>query len=456
MRASKPFHRIFVTMLAGVLAFSLRETYAQSLGELARQERARKLARPSRVTKVFTNEDLAKETILGPTEQEISRPSLTGQVSSSPEVREIVVAREPAEEPRPAPSIPARGLDVRPAPVVPEWPAGIPLGDIARYYRQQIAPQIPSVIDSVLLEALAHQPEVLPHETQRLSIILAPAARVVAAAEETIASPETGIAPPEIHVAATVSELPMIPTQASADVPAFDAGEAPPLTAEVETVRSVKTAAASLPSVAPAVRSVLPLAAAAIAAPERPSETPFAVIPAAFIESRQTAAPVVIARTAPAAESNSAVSGEAAEGVSPYREIQVQRGDSLWKLALRHFGDGRAWPRIAAVNSQLQNPHRVRAGQTLRLPHQIPPALPNPFTEEVTPATDAAELLASTNPARQLLVQKGDSLWKLAQSELGRGAAWSCIAEANPQVTDSSRIFPGQTLALPGNCASKA
>lgn len=49
-------------------------------------------------------------------------------------------------------------------------------------------------------------------------------------------------------------------------------------------------------------------------------------------------------------------------------------------------------------------------------------------------------------------VRKGDTLWKLAQLNFGSGLAWSCIAEANPTVPDVNRIHTGQILKLPARC----
>lgn len=50
-------------------------------------------------------------------------------------------------------------------------------------------------------------------------------------------------------------------------------------------------------------------------------------------------------------------------------------------------------------------------------------------------------------------VRKGDTLWKLAQVNFGNGMAWSCIAGANPTLPDVHRIYSGQVLTLPARCA---
>lgn len=47
----------------------------------------------------------------------------------------------------------------------------------------------------------------------------------------------------------------------------------------------------------------------------------------------------------------------------------VVRGDSLWKIACRYYGNGNRWTDIHTANmSLINNPHRIRPGQRLRIP----------------------------------------------------------------------------------------
>ncbi|HEY5069261.1 MAG TPA: LysM peptidoglycan-binding domain-containing protein, partial [Candidatus Acidoferrum sp.] len=52
----------------------------------------------------------------------------------------------------------------------------------------------------------------------------------------------------------------------------------------------------------------------------------------------------------------------------------------------------------------------------------------------------------------RVAVRKGDSLWKIAQKKLGFGGFWGCIAKANPVIRDANRIYAGQVLAVPETC----
>jgi len=54
--------------------------------------------------------------------------------------------------------------------------------------------------------------------------------------------------------------------------------------------------------------------------------------------------------------------------------------------------------------------------------------------------------------ASKISVRRGDTLWKIAQTTFGRGAFWPCIAQANPLIHDANQIYVGQELTLPGRC----
>jgi nucleoid-associated protein YgaU len=118
--------------------------------------------------------------------------------------------------------------------------------------------------------------------------------------------------------------------------------------------------------------------------------------------------------------------------------VRVERGDTLWKIAERHLGSGSEWPKIAAANPSLENPNHIQAGQRLVLP-----------AKQVAP-----KQVPSTGT--QIQVRAGDSLWKLAAAQFGRGHAWACLAAANPQIEDADRIYPGQVLVIPAACSTGA
>jgi nucleoid-associated protein YgaU len=117
--------------------------------------------------------------------------------------------------------------------------------------------------------------------------------------------------------------------------------------------------------------------------------------------------------------------------------ILINQGDTLWMLAARYLGNGIRWHKILAVNPQLKNPNLIRAGEWLALPLGV----------SETPA--GSETLSG-----KIRVQKGDTLWGLAQLNFGSGLAYSCIAEANPSIPNVNRIYSGQVINLPAHCNS--
>ncbi len=116
--------------------------------------------------------------------------------------------------------------------------------------------------------------------------------------------------------------------------------------------------------------------------------------------------------------------------VSALEVLIVRPGDSLWKLAQQNLGRGIRWQELLAVNPQITDPDRLRAGARIYVP-----------------ASATARLSSST-----IQVRRGDSLWKIAQTRLGNAYSWPCIARANLQLRDADHIYEGQRLILPAKC----
>jgi nucleoid-associated protein YgaU len=159
-------------------------------------------------------------------------------------------------------------------------------------------------------------------------------------------------------------------------------------------------------------------------------------VPAATPLPPSTVAPRASSVAETAASERQAVADKRStppESQPPSRSVRVIRGDTLWKIASRHLGDGKEWRRIAALNPQIADPNRIREGERLLLP-DVPVAV-------------------AGSPAHPIRVQPGDSLWKLAKAQWGHGEAWSCIVASNPAIKETTRILPGQILLLPHTCA---
>ena len=112
----------------------------------------------------------------------------------------------------------------------------------------------------------------------------------------------------------------------------------------------------------------------------------------------------------------------------------VAEGDTLWKIAEKHYQSGYNWVTVATANN-LSNPDNLEVGQKLTVPQ----------AEKIVPP---GEILATTAPPKEYTVSRGDSLWKIAEREYGTGYAWTRISEYN-NLVNPNIIHPGNLLKLP-------
>jgi nucleoid-associated protein YgaU len=123
--------------------------------------------------------------------------------------------------------------------------------------------------------------------------------------------------------------------------------------------------------------------------------------------------------------------------ISTQEIVRVQSGDSLWKLAQQNLGRGNRWPEILAANPRISDPNQIRAGARLNLPATASPLVSRS---------------AKIGAVSLIKVRKGDTLWALATSNLGRSSRWPCLAAANPSLSDPNRIYENQELVVPTAC----
>lgn len=122
------------------------------------------------------------------------------------------------------------------------------------------------------------------------------------------------------------------------------------------------------------------------------------------------------------------------------RPLQVQRGDSWWKLAECYLGSGARWPELRSLNAAAKGPpDMLRQGSLVLVPE--------------------TSVVRADRSESRIIVKRGDTFWGLARLHLGRGSAWRCLARANPQVSNYTRLAVGASLRLPsgempGSCRS--
>ena len=413
-------------LLACCVALGGVSAGAQSLGELAEQQRAKKSGDSCLAPRVLTEDDL-------------KRP----QILSGEERACLEAARKDTREP--GEMLPIHALEL---PLTPPPGGMLSLGEIARHYRalkelrdaQRAAVVTPEAapLPSVLVASVPPAPR---DNTARFAAAVAElneAKRPEMVPTESAALPANLVPPPTGAPLGDIARYYRGLSQARA---------AEAKRPEVLAARDVSTEHAALPgALAEPPASSAPLGdiaryyrllkrseeRAAVPAPQAP-QIPVLAAPTFSTAPKADIAPprVVEPPKREAAETASAMRElpRRAEPVTGMT-LRIERGDCLWKLAAQHLGEGARWREIASVNPQITNPHRIFAGDSLRLP--------------AIPASQAE---------KQVRVTSGDTLWRLARTEFGSGTAWMCIARANPQIENPHLILPGQVLGLPSNCS---
>ena len=138
-----------------------------------------------------------------------------------------------------------------------------------------------------------------------------------------------------------------------------------------------------------------------------------------------------------------AQAGAAVTGTASTVTYTVEQGDTLWKIAVKFYGEGSYWQKIYAENAAVigGDPNRIHAGQTLTI-------YLNQGDGSVMEGASADT--AEGTAGNYYTVQEGDNLWKIALKVYGRGWRWRRIYEANiDSLPDPQSIYVGQVLLIP-------
>ncbi len=111
---------------------------------------------------------------------------------------------------------------------------------------------------------------------------------------------------------------------------------------------------------------------------------------------------------------------------------RVELGDSWWKLAEHYLGSGVRWKELRGMNpagNDARDSELLLLGSTVMVPGGV------------------VKHEAAT--AKSVTVKKGDTLWSMAREHLGRGTAWKCLAEANPELGEPEQLQIGARVRLP-------
>ena len=115
----------------------------------------------------------------------------------------------------------------------------------------------------------------------------------------------------------------------------------------------------------------------------------------------------------------------------------IKKDDTLGLIAQRQLGSAKFARRIEELNPGV-DPNRLQIGKPLILP---------PRAEEA-PKKESPNKAVASGAYRTYRVRKGDTMEKVAQSQLGSRSRWVDVRKMNPNV-DPRRMQIGGTIKLP-------
>ncbi len=125
----------------------------------------------------------------------------------------------------------------------------------------------------------------------------------------------------------------------------------------------------------------------------------------------------------------------------------VAKGESLWDLAEKYYGDGFKWTEIATEN-KIANASVITEGQELTIPNIDVKADENLAAVDGEDLTTSADNSVESITAATYEVVKGDNLWNIAIRAYGDGYKWVEIAKEN-KLANPDLIHPGNVFVLP-------
>ncbi len=118
----------------------------------------------------------------------------------------------------------------------------------------------------------------------------------------------------------------------------------------------------------------------------------------------------------------------------------VVKGEYLWSISEKYYGNGYNWVDIAREN-KLAQANLLFEGQQLTIPR---------VEVKVAPKNEESQASANVIEGSTYTVVKGDSLWKIAVRTYQDGYKWSLIADANKdKLANPNAIEVGMVLNLP-------
>ena len=451
--------------------FGFSQCFAQDVADAARQAQARRESQQKKSKHVYTDEDLKRAQILTPEDR--------AQVEAKKNVTPPAGAAERSED-----AVDAQAL-----------PADLPLGDVARRYRRMreslrlqesaefhlpfaVEPVLATPMPSVVIPAkppviVSPKPPVMKHG----ALLSSPAAPRFEPFQPPLK--RSPFERPRIFFSApprVVTSAPSANHVAPPQAPAVGATLARPSTIPVTPVMPAAPApiVRMMPSPSRILR-VLPAQPAAPAVhftPSRPSgilvTPPRPVAPAPGIRVMPSPSPAI--RLAPVQPTAPVVritpSQPSTVGVAPWQPAAPIVPATPSRRSIVSVTPTKPVAPVAPAAQAILNVVAVKPGDSLwKLAEQnLGAGLRWQDLLAVNPAiVDANRIMAGSQiylpaaapalrTATKITVQKGDTLSQIAQSQLGHASYARCIAQTNPAIRDANRIYVGQSLVLPASC----
>lgn len=122
----------------------------------------------------------------------------------------------------------------------------------------------------------------------------------------------------------------------------------------------------------------------------------------------------------------------------------VTAGDDLWSIAEKVYNDGYKWTEIAKAN-KLSNPSMIYRGDKLRIPE-----IKNVAVQQSDKIRNDTSVQKSDKiTGNSYTIQRGDTLWSIAERAYGDGFRYTDIAKVNKLDNNPRLIHADNVLTLP-------
>lgn len=141
------------------------------------------------------------------------------------------------------------------------------------------------------------------------------------------------------------------------------------------------------------------------------------------------------------------------ESAEPVHKVTTEN-PTLWGIAEDRLGDGTRWKDIQALNPGVERGHELPEDTVLKMPSDTSPRQNTP-TGETSGEDGEGSAHDGPKQPRIHVVETGETLWGIAEDELGDPTKWRKIADANPEVApDPDVIHPRDKLTIPAQHAA--